>query len=302
MNDKPKVSFCIISYNQERYIKEAIESAFAQEYENLEIIISDDASSDSTPFIIKEMVENYKGSHEVIYNLNEKNLGIREHCNKVLYNLAKGDIILLAGGDDVSMPDRTAKYVDIFTKFPEVMSVSCKSMETDENMRPLNEAEEYDCTYTVLNVHDYTSFADFVLFPGDSRGIRREVIDSFPKLEYPRAEDIYLFIRSLLLGSVCYLREPLVKRRNHNSNFSKVRNKHYHEFEKQTNADIDFAYQRGYISTSTVKEMKDKVYYLRRIFEIYWNPPASSFTTLLYRILGKVFNVKIKMARRKECK
>ena len=72
MNDKPKVSFCIISYNQERYIKEAIESAFAQEYENLEIIISDDASSDSTPFIIKEMVENYKGSHEVIYNLNEK--------------------------------------------------------------------------------------------------------------------------------------------------------------------------------------------------------------------------------------
>lgn len=302
MNDKPKVSFCIITYNQERYIKEAIESAFSQEYDNLEIIISDDASSDSTPLIIKEMVENYNGPHEVVCNLNKKNLGIREHCNKILYDIAKGSIILLAGGDDVSMPNRTAKYVEIFTKFPEVMSVSCKSMETDEKMRPLNDAEEYDCTYSVLNVHDYTYFADFVLFPGDSRGIRREVIDNFPKLEYPSAEDIYLFIRSLLLGSVCYLREPLVKRRNHNSNFSKVRTKRYDEFEKQTNADIDLAYKKGYISESTVNEMKDKVYYLRRIFEIYWNPPTSSWTTLLYRILGKVFKVKIKMTRRKECK
>ena len=302
MNDIPKVSFCIISYNQERYIKEAIESAFMQEYDNLEIIISDDASSDSTPIIIKEMVENYSGPHEVVYNINENNLGIREHCNKLLYSLAKGDIILLAGGDDVSMPDRTAKYVQIFMKFPEVMSVSCKSMETDENMRPLNGAEEYDCTYSVLNVHDYIRFADFVLFPGDSRGIRREVIDAFPKLEYPSAEDIYLFFRSLLLGSVYYLREPLVKRRNHNSNFSKVRTKHYYEFEKQTNVDIDIAYQKGYISAGTANELKDKVYYLRRIFEIYWNPPTSSWGTLLYRILGKVFKVKIKMTRRKECK
>ena len=52
----PLVSFCVKCYNQERYIGEALEGAFAQTYRPLEIVISDDASTDRSWEIITEAV------------------------------------------------------------------------------------------------------------------------------------------------------------------------------------------------------------------------------------------------------
>lgn len=46
MADKLLISFVLIAYNQERFIREAVEGAFSQTYSPLEIILSDDASSD----------------------------------------------------------------------------------------------------------------------------------------------------------------------------------------------------------------------------------------------------------------
>ena len=53
----PIVSFCVKCYNQERYIGEALEGAFAQTYRPLEIVISDDASTDLSWEIIQAAVE-----------------------------------------------------------------------------------------------------------------------------------------------------------------------------------------------------------------------------------------------------
>ena len=52
----PKVSFLLLCYNQERFVKDAVQGALDQDYANIEIIISDDASSDSTMEIINEVV------------------------------------------------------------------------------------------------------------------------------------------------------------------------------------------------------------------------------------------------------
>ena len=52
--DKPLITFLLVSYNQEAYIREAIEGALAQTYSPLEIVISDDCSSDATFSLIKE--------------------------------------------------------------------------------------------------------------------------------------------------------------------------------------------------------------------------------------------------------
>lgn len=50
--DHPLVTFALLAYSQEKYIREAVEGAFAQTYEPLEIILSDDCSSDRTYFTI----------------------------------------------------------------------------------------------------------------------------------------------------------------------------------------------------------------------------------------------------------
>jgi glycosyltransferase involved in cell wall biosynthesis len=60
-NDRPLVTFALFTYNRERYIREAVEGAFSQTYSPLEIILSDDCSSDSTFEIIREMAGAYVG-------------------------------------------------------------------------------------------------------------------------------------------------------------------------------------------------------------------------------------------------
>lgn len=292
MNDNPLVSFCIITYNQERYIKDAIKGALAQTYSPIEIIISDDNSTDGTYEEILKAVEGYEGPHKIVVNKNEPNLGIREHVNKLLYEICEGEYVLLAAGDDVSEPERTEEYVKCFDRFPEVMSISCLSAEVDKELNLINKDAEWNGSISIYNADDYIHYRDFVIYSGDSRGIRRSVIDAFPPLECSASEDIFLFIRSIMIGSGCYIRKPLVKRRNHENNFSRRKVKKQDIFEKQANIDIEYALHAGYISKSKADKLKNKVHHVREIFELYGGSPYSSVKVLFYRMLSKMFKVR----------
>ena len=79
-NSQPLVSILITSYNRARWIGQAIESAMAQDYENLEIIISDDGSTDNS----HEVINKYTNDPRIRYSRNEKNLGITATLNKGL--------------------------------------------------------------------------------------------------------------------------------------------------------------------------------------------------------------------------
>ena len=294
--DIPLVSFCIFAYNQEKFIADAIKGAFSQDYENLEIIISDDCSTDKTYEIMKTMAEIYKGKHKIILNHNDHNLGIREHVNKVLYEIAKGDYILLAGGDDVSAPNRTATYVDIFLKFPYVTSISCLSEEVDENLSLIDSNifdTDWDNSISIFTLNDYGKFSNFILYSGDSRGLSRTVIKSFPKLENVKSEDIFLFFRSLLVGSGCFIRTGLVKRRHHNCNASSnLTSKSYLQTSfTQMKNDVEYAYKKNYISELKYEVAIDKVRKINEYFELYWTSPYSSIKVFFYRLLKKLFKV-----------
>ena len=70
---KPLITFLVYSYNQENNIRKALDGALSQTYSPLEIIVSDDCSSDKTFDIIKEVTDAYQGPHKLIVNRNEKN-------------------------------------------------------------------------------------------------------------------------------------------------------------------------------------------------------------------------------------
>lgn len=108
---KPLVSFALLSYKQESFIRKAIEGVFSQTYSPLEIIISDDASPDGTFEIIQEMAAAYRGPHKLILNRNEQNLGIGPHVKKV-FGMASGEWLVGAAGDDISLPHRACHLVD----------------------------------------------------------------------------------------------------------------------------------------------------------------------------------------------
>ena len=134
----PLVSFVIIAYNQEHYVVEAVAAAFAQTYSPLEIILSDDCSGDSTFEIMQRAAAEYKGPHRVVLNRNSSNLNIGGHVNAVAA-LATGELVVLAAGDDISVPTRTqvlVKHWDALGRQPAVM---CSDfMPIDVGSKPVN--------------------------------------------------------------------------------------------------------------------------------------------------------------------
>ena len=75
MPNLPKLSYVLLSHNREQYIRTAVESAFAQDYEGeLEYIFSDDCSTDRTYEILKECVDAYKGPRRVVLTQTPRNL------------------------------------------------------------------------------------------------------------------------------------------------------------------------------------------------------------------------------------
>ncbi|SDT95629.1 Glycosyl transferase family 2 [Pseudomonas pohangensis] len=110
-NGKPLVTFALFAYNQEKYIREAVEAALTQDYSPLEIILSDDCSIDATFEIMREMADCYTGPHSVVLNRNTRNLNVGGHINNV-NRLSNGELIVAAAGDDISQPDRVSRLVD----------------------------------------------------------------------------------------------------------------------------------------------------------------------------------------------
>lgn len=110
-NDKPLVTFALFAYNQEKYIREAVGAALTQDYSPLEIILSDDCSSDTTYEIMREMADSYTGPHSVVLNRNAQNLNVGGHVN-IVNRLASGELVVAAAGDDISQPDRVSRLVE----------------------------------------------------------------------------------------------------------------------------------------------------------------------------------------------
>lgn len=106
MNALPKLSYVLLSHNREKYIRGAIESAFAQDYEGeLEYIFSDDCSTDKTFEIIKECVSEYKGNRRVVITQTPRNLHLAGNTNHAVQFIT-GDFVIRADDDDYSAVDR----------------------------------------------------------------------------------------------------------------------------------------------------------------------------------------------------
>jgi glycosyltransferase involved in cell wall biosynthesis len=106
MKKNPLVSVAMPVYNAEKYIKQAIDSVLAQTYENFELVIVNDASSDRS----KELVLSYSDSR-IRYMENEVNLGIAKTRNKCVQQAA-GKYIAVLDNDDIALPWRLEKQVE----------------------------------------------------------------------------------------------------------------------------------------------------------------------------------------------
>ncbi len=96
MNANPSVCIIIPTYNQQQFIKKAVNSALSQNYDNVQIIVVDDYSNDNTENILKE----FKDLKRFSYHKNKTNVGRVANYHNALYNLTSADWIINLDGDD----------------------------------------------------------------------------------------------------------------------------------------------------------------------------------------------------------
>ncbi len=115
---KIKVSIVCISYNQEKYITQALDGFVSQKTNfDFEAIVADDCSSDSTPKIINEYAKKYPNIIKPV--LRKKNIGVQANLIDAL-NRATGDYIALCEGDDFwTDPKKLQLQVDFLEKYPD---------------------------------------------------------------------------------------------------------------------------------------------------------------------------------------
>jgi glycosyltransferase involved in cell wall biosynthesis len=251
--ERPLVTFALFAYNQENYIHEAVKGAFAQTYSPLEIILSDDGSRDRTFEIMQEMVSSYTGPHTVVLRRNAQNLGLAGHVNLVL-DLARGDIVTFAAGDDISLERRVETAVAALNVRPEASFFECGNLRIDDVGTPLGVAKLVFESDSPVRLSDFIKDAVKGLI-GAARSYRKSAIMRFPPLDRScPTEDSTFILRCLLLGSGWYGVEPLVKRRIHEANLSgeaSLGSMDFGAIWRQYRSDADVALEQGMIEKAT---------------------------------------------------
>ena len=211
---RPTATFILFAYNQEHFIREAVQGAFAQTYEPLEIVLSDDCSTDQTFEIMAEMASTYSGPHRVRVVRTPKNLGLLGHV-LTRGREAVGDVVVVAAGDDISEPHRTSRIVDAFATNSRLGAVGSWVSDIDEDGSVLNPERRLNLVRDTIIPRDDIRLNLAVL--GCSAAYRRWVFDvPVSSVDRHYGEDLLLSFYANLVGAeIESIASSLVRYRKH---------------------------------------------------------------------------------------
>lgn len=151
---KPEVSVVIPAFNAQKYIAATIDSMLSQTFKDIEVVVVDDASTDSTFSIISGIAKKDK---RVRVHRNEKNLGTIRTLNRAI-ELSVGRYIARMDADDLSHPSRIEKQHAVLKAHPDVGIVGCG----------------------LLIINEVRSERSTIVRPGDDRSLRLEMAKYTP--------------------------------------------------------------------------------------------------------------------------
>jgi glycosyltransferase involved in cell wall biosynthesis len=250
----PLVSIVIITYNSSKYVLDTLESAKAQTYQNIELIVSDDCSTDDTVEICKSWIEANKdcfARSEVICV--EKNTGIPANCNRGIKD-AKGEWVKCIAGDDILEKECIASFMNFCSSEPKARLVESISQFFNDDFLSENFTSTQnfgDKPFFHLNAtatQQYQILLRQNFIHGPSVFMHRETLNSVGGYDESNRymEDHPLFLKMTKQGhKVFFLNKVTVYYRIHNSSvygsFSKK--KLFNDFyQKRRSSDLIYIY------------------------------------------------------------
>jgi glycosyltransferase involved in cell wall biosynthesis len=285
---KPSVTLVLFSYNQEQYIEDAVKGALSQDYSPLKIVLSDDFSSDNTFKLIEELSSTYRGDHKIECRRNEKNLGLIGHVNHIMANIDT-ELIVVAAGDDISLPQRVSKIVDAYLANGKPKLIFSKALQIDSHGNFL----EGEVLKNVIDLSDFDAVLDSLdsvdmcigLYLGASGAWTYELWEKYGDIKYSNCyEDLVMGFRAALEKSYHSINDPLLlyrcdsgvssyKIKTVSGKISKRKRSIQLRLDlaRQRSVDLNISFKSS--SSYCVKKIKKQVEFLEIVMDIYESWP-----------------------------
>lgn len=206
------VSIALATYNGARFLREQLDSIYAQTYKVFEVVATDDGSTDGTLQILEE----YQRSHGLRFSVNEARLGFVKNFEKAI-SLCDGDFIALSDQDDIWHPSKLEKLSRAIGDYP----LACSDVRIiDGEGKTVADSYRKKLHIPVPPIGEQfysLAFINFVtgstcLFP---RGFREKILPIPPEAI---SHDWWMGIQATLAGGIRYVAEQLVGHRQHGAN------------------------------------------------------------------------------------
>lgn len=195
---KERIPFTVllISFNNFRFIFEALDSIFRQTYNNIQLIISDDASEDFDREELQKYIDSHphKGVKDILINVNEQNLGTVKHLEK-LHKMTTGELVTVIAADDAyACDDAIESLVDEYEKYegkvPIITSLLAMCDSTLKKQKSIFTSEE---DVQLINSGDRKKLlgelARRCIMPSSGTAVKRELYE-----EGERLSDRYVYV------------------------------------------------------------------------------------------------------------
>lgn len=225
----PLVSICVITYNSSLYVKQTLDSILQQDYNNYEIIISDDVSTDNTLSICEQWIkdnnnrigiENQSKKIKCILTQTKNNIGICGNYNNAL-KYCNGEFIKYIAGDDILKPNCISSFVKEIEINVDIYCCLRQEFFNDGKIGKIiieKELQEKDQLKAIVN-----SKTPFRVLCGATLFIRKNYLNKKNGFNenYPMVEDYPLCMEYLLSGKkIKQIEKPLINYRVYNQSVS----------------------------------------------------------------------------------
>ncbi len=214
LNSQPLVSVVIPCYNHEKFVKDCIQSVIDQTYENIELIIIDDGSKDSSVEKIQEMISRCEKRFVNFEFRHRENKGLSGTLNEAL-EWCQGNFISPIASDDLMLTNKLERQLELFEQYEEMVAVfGAVQLVNDDNIK-IGEIRQTNKIFTF----DDLIYTDRFL-PAPTQMIRLDALKATGGfVEGMIVEDWYIYLKLLETGKkIIYVDEIFCSYRTHDGN------------------------------------------------------------------------------------